>query len=100
MESQSLCPNSGFLSASLHPKGCLPTRPPLSPLRIGKYAPDSVIGTIGGGGGGGAVAGGGGGGGGGGGITLEEVSKHNSKSHSVQGAFTWRSVVLDCEIRV
>ncbi|CAJ1385754.1 unnamed protein product [Effrenium voratum] len=47
---------------------------------IGKYAPDSVIGTIGGGGGGGAVAGGGGGGGGGGGITLEEVSKHNSKS--------------------
>ena len=48
---------------------------------IGKYAPDSVIGMIGGGGGGGAVAGApAAGGGGGGGITLEEVSKHNSKS--------------------
>jgi len=47
---------------------------------IGKYVPDSVIGTLGGGGGGGAVAAvAGGGGGGGGGITLEEVAKHNTK---------------------
>ena len=47
---------------------------------IGKYAPDSVIGTIGGGGGGGAVAGGGGGGAVAGGIPMEEVAKHSSKT--------------------
>ncbi|CAJ1359171.1 unnamed protein product [Effrenium voratum] len=48
---------------------------------IGKYAPDSIVGTLGGGGGGGgAVANGGGGGGVAGGIPMEEVAKHNSKS--------------------
>ncbi|CAK9008239.1 unnamed protein product [Durusdinium trenchii] len=47
---------------------------------IGKYAPDSVIGSIGGGGGAVAAGGGGGGGGGAPGIPMTEVAKHNSKT--------------------
>lgn len=46
---------------------------------IGKYAPDSVIGTLGGGGGG-AVAGGAPAAGGAPGIPMTEVAKHNSKT--------------------
>ena len=47
---------------------------------IGKYAPDSVIGTIGGGGGGGAAPAAGGAPGGAPGIPMSEVAKHASKT--------------------
>ena len=47
---------------------------------IGKYAPDSVIGTLGGGGGAAPVAGGAAAGGGAPGIPMSEVAKHASKA--------------------